>query len=376
MANARTSQSRRCGISALLGRAAALAAAALAAVAVAAASLAVAVLPGVSPASAEESLPGALPQQALIALTVPERLPAATLQVRPWARPCAAPLAADVLACVDGFAIDRAMFDRARAQAPPEVDNPALVSALIRAEVLAAEAIRRGFWGDWLVDPFRSALMRRLLTQVFERDFGPDKVRDADIERAWIRSPIRVRYAHETHWQVIDAQFLCCTGDWRRCEADPKVQRCYEAFYAQAEALANELRAQRPQSAAQFEGYVLASRPRFPNVSVQSVGFYYDPAKSYDKQGEYDLMLESWTLPVVALRPGEISPPIRSAYGWHVVRLNEMTPRISGTVKDAAVRSDIAQGILDGVRERDVLLYLTNLMRERNVALYYDNVAF
>jgi hypothetical protein len=326
---------------------------------------------------ASETIPGLTVQQReLSALDVPEQLPVASVSQRPWSRPCAAPLPPDVLACVDGFAVDRAAFDRARVDAPAEVSNRALVDALIQAEVLAAQALRAGFWGEWLVDPFRAALMRRLLVQRFERDFGPEKVRDADIERAFIRAPIRVRYAHERHWSVIDAQFLCCTGDWHGCEVDPKVQRCHEANYPQAEALAAELAADPPQSAIEFEGRVLAARPRFPNASVQNVGFYYDLEKSYDQQGEYDKMLESWTTAVIALKVGEISPPIRSAYGWHIVRINEITPKITGTTKDPDVRADIAQGILNGVRERDVQIYITDLMRSRNVGLLYDNVLY
>jgi hypothetical protein len=121
---------------------------------------------------------------------------------------------------------------------------------------------------------------------------------------------------------------------------------------------------------------VLAARPRFPNASVQNVGFYYDLEKSYDQQGEYDKMLESWTTAVIALKVGEISPPIRSAYGWHIVRINEITPKITGTTKDPDVRADIAQGILNGVRERDVQIYITDLMRSRNVGLLYDNVLY
>lgn len=332
---------------------------------------------GLRPSWAESTAPGAaVEQRQLSALDVPEQLPEASVDRRPWTRRCAVPLPPDVLACVDGFAIDRAAFDRARAEAPEEVGNRDLVDALIRAEVLAGQALRAGLWGDWLVDPFRAAMMRRLLVQRFERDFGPDKVQDADIERAFVRAPIRVRYAHERHWSVIDAQFLCCTGDWHGCEVDPKVQRCQEANYPQAEALAAELAADPPQSAREFEGRVLAARPRFPNASVQSVGFYYDLSKSYDQQGEYDKMLESWTTAVIGLKVGEISAPIRSAYGWHIVRVNEIAPKITGTTKDPEVRGDIAQGILNGVRERDLMIYVTDLMRSRNVALLYDNVLY
>ncbi len=305
-------------------------------------------------------------------LHVPERLPSLDAGRGPWARPCAAPLPPTVLACVDGVAVERAAFDRARADTPAEIDNRALLQALIRAEVLAAEAIRRGLFGPWLLEPYRSALMRRQLNQRFRVDFGPKDVRQADINRAWLRGPIRVRYAHETHYSTIDAQFLCCTGDWHGCEVDPKVQRCAADLYPKAEALAAELAAAPPASDDEFEGRVMAARPRFTEVSVQRVGFFYNKSKPYDQQGDYDKMLEPWTLAAVALQPGQISPPVRSAYGWHIIRLGEIAPRLEGKPTDQAVRDDIAKGVIDGVRERDLQIYLIEKMKERQVVLHYE----
>ena len=211
-----------------------------------------------------------------------------------------------------------------------------------------------------------------MVNQRLRVEFGPKDVRDADIQRAWLRGPIRVRYAHETHYSTIDAQFLCCTGDWRGCEVDPKVQRCAADLYPKAEALAAELAAAPPTSDNEFEGRVMAARPRFPEVSVQRVSFFYDKTKSYDQQGEYDKMLEPWTLAAVALEEGQISPPVRSAYGWHIIRLGAVAPRLQGKPTDPAVRDDIANGILNGVRERDLQLYLIEKMRERQVVLHYD----
>lgn len=310
-------------------------------------------------------------------LVVDQKLPEPGPSGRPWGQRACTPgkLDATTLACVDGVAVSRADFDRVRALAPPEVDNRALVEALVRAEVIAGAALARGLWADWLLDPLRAALVRRLLRHQFLEVFGPDKVAQADIERAWLRGAIRTRYAHETAWATIDAQFLCCTGDWHRCEIDANVAACAERVAPQVEALAAELAANPPQSKSEFRGRVNALKHRFPDVALQEVSFYYDPSKPYDQQGEYDKMLEPWTLAVVALQPGQVSAPIRTAYGWHVVRLNERHDRIEGKPTDPEVRDDIAKGILDGVRERDVLLYVTGLMRKRGTQIFYDNLA-
>jgi hypothetical protein len=320
--------------------------------------------------------PASIPSEvnALSTLAVAQRLAVGPVADRPWAMAACTPgaLAQDVLACVDGVAITRAAFDRVRVTSPESVANREIIDALIAAEVLAAEAGKRGLWGEWLLDPFRSALVRRLLSAQFVDGFAPKDVKQTDIDRAFIRGAIRVRYAHETAWSTIDAQFLCCTGDWHRCEIDVKVAECAERYAPEAYALAAELAANPPKTKSEFRGRVLANKPIYPNAALQEVAFYYDATKPYDKQGEYDKMLETWTLAVIQLQPGQVSTPIRSAYGWHVVMLTDRAERREGKPTDPDIRADIATGILDGVRERDILLYVTDLMRSRNTQLFYD----
>lgn len=293
---------------------------------------------------------------------------------RPWTRPCPRPLPPDVLACVDGFAIDRVAFDRARAIAPAELDNRAVLAALIRAEVLAGAALANGGWGPWLAEFVRGALARRLLEQRFERAFGPDQVQQKDVELAFRNPAIRVRYEREAHYETSDAQFICCTGDWRACENSVKAQQCLERIYPQVEALAAELAADPPRTAVEFEARVLAARPRLSGVGFQHVRFYYDPARPYDQQGDYDKMLEVWTLAAVSVPVGQWTSPVRTPYGWHITRLDAIRPRSRRKPSDPEVRAEIAAGILDGVRERDVLAYLADLMRARKVQLLYDNL--
>ena len=52
--------------------------------------------------------------------------------------------------------------------------------------------------------------------------------------------------------------------------------------------------------------------------------------------------------------------------------LTDRAERREGKPTDPDIRADIATGILDGVRERDILLYVTDLMRSRNTQLFYD----
>lgn len=300
---------------------------------------------------------------------------------KPWARtPCTpgapAPTTGPqaVLACVGGVAVTRADFDRVRPLYAANVSNKAVVEALVRAEVLAAAALKQGLWSAWLVDPFKQALARRLIAREFEENYGPEQVKAKDIDRTWLRGAIRIRYAHEKAWWVTDAQLICCTGDWRKCEIDERAQACITRMQPEAYNLYGRLMMDPPQTQDHMCARVLAMKGDFPKVSCDHLNFFFDDSKTYEEQGDFDLMVKPYVLGVVQIPPGQIGKPIRSPYGWHIVRLNKVDPKKDGKLSDPDVRADIAEGILTGVRERDVQLRAIGLLRSNHVAIFYDNL--
>lgn len=294
----------------------------------------------------------------------------------PWAQASCAPgkPVKNQLACVDGVAITRAEFDRVRPLYAAHIGNRAIVEALVRAEVLAAEAKRTGLWSKWLLPSYKRALVRRFLMLEFEERYQPKDVKAADIDRTWRRGTIRIRYAHEKAWWVTDAQLICCSGDWKKCKIDPTAQACVTRLQPMAYELYGKLMAEPPSSPNHMCARVLALKSEFPLVTCDHLNYFYDDAKPYNEQGQFDLMQESYVKGIAAMKPGTVGEPIRTPYGWHVVRLNRIDPKKTGKITDAAVRDEIAHGILTGVRIRDVQRRALGLLQSNHVGILYENL--
>ncbi len=294
----------------------------------------------------------------------------------PWAKVGCVPgrPAPGQLACVGGVAITRADFDRVRPAYAAHIANRAIVEALVRAEVLAGEAKRQGLWSAWLVTSYKRALVRRFLTHEFEEKYQAKDVRPADIDRTWLRGSIRIRYAHEKAWWVTDAQLICCSGDWHKCEIDDAAKACITRLQPTAYELYGKLMMDPPDSPDHMCARVLALKADYPLVTCDHLNYFYDETKPYKEQGDFDLMQESYVVGISKLTVGVIGEPIRTPYGWHIVRLNKIDPQKNGAVTDPEVRDEIAHGILTGVRTRDVQLRAIGLLRANNVAIFYDNL--
>lgn len=302
-------------------------------------------------------------------------LPTGPVPQRPWARQaCAAVGARELLACVDGAAITRSDYERVRRHYPRGVPARQVVSALVAAELLAGRAAAAGLWSDWLLVPYTRALAQAWLVHHFETGYPPEKVPQSDIDRAFRNATVRVRYKRQRSFFVTDAQILCCTGDWKQCTARPDVTDCIERKAPQARALYEVLIADPPASAVEMTARVAVLAQRFPDVASADVSFYYDTSKSYDEQEGYDLMVQPFTEGVVRLQAGEIGEPIRSPFGWHVVRVDRIEEALDGKPSDPHVRADIAANILPLVRKRDLQKLTFARMKKLGVQIHFDRL--
>ena len=302
-------------------------------------------------------------------------LPVGPIPDRPWAAAaCTALAKEELLACVDGVAVSRADYERVRHQYPDGVSARQVVDALITAELLAARAAAAGLWSEWLLVPYKRALAQAWLAHHFEEGYPAEKVPQADVERAFHNATVRVRYKRQRSFFVTDAQILCCTGDWKQCTSRPDVTECIERKATQARALYEALVADPPASAAEMTARVAVLALRFMDVATAEVSFYYDTSKSYEEQEGYDLMVKPFTEGVVRLQPGQIGEPIRSPFGWHVVRLDRIADALDGKPSDPAVRADIAANILPLVRKRDLQKETFARMKALGVQVHFDRL--
>ncbi len=303
-------------------------------------------------------------------------LPVGPVAERPWARRACTPGALDgqTLACVDGVAITRADYDRARADQPAHISPRRVVQSLVTAELLAGSAAANGLWSDWLMGSYKGALARAWLTRIFEAEHSAEKVAPSDVQRAFRNASIRVRYKRQRSFFVTDAQMLCCSGGWQQCAARPEVTTCIDGKESVATALHQALMADPPTSAAEMQARTLVLSQQFPGVAIAEVQFYYDTSKTYDEQEGYDLMVQPYAEAVVKLQAGELSPPIRTPFGWHIARVDRIMEPLNGNPSDPVVQAEIARNILPMVRRRDLQKTIYGRMAELGVKIHFDRL--
>lgn len=283
-----------------------------------------------------------------------------------------------VVACVrgaaqQGVALTAADVAQALAALPEPADPTAVVAALVHEELLAQAAAQAGLWTDALVPAGRQVMVHRLLDKQAAA-LTPATVKDDDIKLALSDPNIRLLYNRAPSYFVTDAQILCCTGDAHGCNKREEVKTCIDGRKAEADAAYAWLQANPPASGAEMEGMLEADQVRFPHVAVTEVKFYYDKTKAWDKQGAYDLMVPEFAIPVATLEPGQIHPPIRSPFGWHIPRLERFEPAVNRPVDDPKVREEIASNILPLVRGRDLELFGIAAMKTHGVELFFDRL--
>jgi len=284
-------------------------------------------------------------------------------------------LAADVLACVQGTAITRARFDAARPAYDAAVSNRAVLQALIDEEILVTAAAARPQDRAALGRVQRQTMAATLLRTEAERKLGPAQIADADIRQAYLNDSIREHYRHAPGYSVTDVQLLCCSGGAQQCAENPEVQTCIDKLQPEAQAVHAALKADPPRSAEEMMARATLLKAQRPALTVGPVQFYYDVQKPYDKQGgRYTLMVKEFVEHVTPLKPGELSAPFRTPFGWHISRLDEFRPAVNRPWTAPDVRQEIAEHIVDLVRGREVDKLLVQWMQAAKVELFYDKL--
>ena len=298
-------------------------------------------------------------------------LPVGPVPGHPWATRACKPGShdADVLACVDGVAITRAQFLAVQGSYPAETPSRAIVEALVNEEVLA-HAAAATLWGDWLQEPLQRLLVSRLLQELMERKMGPEQITPEELKVAWANKTVRHTYDRPAVYAVTDAQIICCSGDFRQCGESPEAAKCIAEMEPTARALAAYLAENPPQTSQEMHGKVGVD-PRFVKAAVADITFFYEPAKPYSEQKGYVLMVEPFTVATLKLRPGEITKePVRSPFGWHVIRLESVAPSSHKGMDDPEVLADLKKNLVPALRDEKVEKLVGELGKASGVELY------
>ncbi len=298
-------------------------------------------------------------------------LPAGPVPQHPWAKRACKPgqLEADVLACVDGAAVTRAQFDAVQKLYPADTPPRSIVAALVDQEVLARAAGAK-LWGEWLQEPIRQFMVARLLEDQMEDNLTPEKITAEDVKAAWAVKSVRHTYDHPGVYAVTDAQIICCTGDFRQCGESEEAAKCIDALEPTARALADFLAQNHPATVQEMHGRVGAD-PRFAKAAVVDLSFFYEPSKPYSAQKGIVLMVEPFVTAALKLQPGELTKdPVRSPFGWHVIRMNSAVAPSHKGPDDPEVLADLKKSLVPALRDKKVETLVGELGLASGVKLY------
>jgi peptidyl-prolyl cis-trans isomerase C len=177
---------------------------------------------------------------------------------------------------------------------------------LISFELLAQEASRRGLASDPEVqETRRTESVRRLLKIDFEPRHRPEDISETELRREYERN--RRHFEHPEILSILSALFSARRGKATAAEDLRARARAHELY--------ERLRVEQPKNAATAREIVKTFEGQVP-MRIDEFNTYRGAPADRD-----------WLKAALTLRqPGQISPPVRSEYGWHVIFLAEFHP--------------------------------------------------
>ncbi|MBM4352554.1 MAG: hypothetical protein FJ109_01960 [Deltaproteobacteria bacterium] len=192
---------------------------------------------------------------------------------------------------------------------------------LVEALLVAEEARRGGFPGaDVALDPL--PLAHRYLEKVFSQE-----TLCASISPRQLRQFYEVSYRPEWPVDVYQGDLVelrCCSGPAGSCPAED-VRACLQRNRELPEALEKVAASWRNGALPPLDELVR----QYPGLVSTDFGFVVWPDIPLEKQKPKSLFDPDMLSRIMALKPGEVSPPLRSETGYHLVRLGRFRPAIT-----------------------------------------------
>ncbi len=254
----------------------------------------------------------------------------------------------DIVALVDGVPIfmeeARFMLDGGVATVGEAVD------VLVDNELLAAEAIRRG-WGR--ADDVEHERTKALAARLLQRVGKETTVEDVDLDEIKKRySTQKKRFVHGPLRKVIHAVVLTGKKGMASDEARSAAREIavVAAGVFDADGFEAEVKALEKKNGWNLK---VESLPPFERNDSRFATAFVDAA--YNIGG-----------------PGGISPAFETKFGWHVIMMLEDLPASDVSFEDA--RGILAEEILPSVRARRAQKLVSRLVREAGVFIHDKNL--
>ena len=253
-----------------------------------------------------------------------------------------------VVATVNGAPVSRDSMERQR-QANPDMASSSILDSLVELEVVAQEAMRRGYASSpRVIATWRQALAQQYLHKGFEGSHSHEEIDPCAV----FRHPyVRKQYVHPPVYWAAQLMVQCCDPMTSACDGPEEVA----CFASAAEVMHKVFEELKPlfakyaggdpdAASAALQHFADQNRARYPDVGFQEFKFFYDKNQTEEEQrGKYTLIHRAVALALIDAPMVELVAPVQSSYGWHVMIKMRHKPGINKSCTDPDVSAEIRE---------------------------------
>ncbi|MBM4319237.1 MAG: hypothetical protein FJ125_04575 [Deltaproteobacteria bacterium] len=229
-----------------------------------------------------------------------------------------------IVARVGDVAIPLSLVAAKLALEPATTTPRELLDRLLDQEVLAQEAVRQGLGQSTaLRDAWKSAAVQRLLREEFE-----PISRTQDIPQEVLKQSYQQNHRYFNHGDLIAVSHLLVKV------AEGADEASWQAGLELAQQLHHELLQSRPDTKEAFLAQAEVLSKRSEAIRVEELGFVAENSR---------LVPEFLKATFELGQDGQLSAPVRTIYGWHVIFRHDFKPKRSMTFEEA--RPGIAEKV-------------------------------
>jgi len=261
------------------------------------------------------------------------------------------------VATVLGKPLPLSLLKAIESEAAPANTVEGLVRLGVGAVLAADEARRVGV----VQEPGESAWehVKRFLARIYNPATTCRNLSDEDVGASWKLH--RRSFVHPDIFEVVDVQLICCPKGRAPCVDDPEVDACFHRGIAESERVFASL-----VSASQSKESFLAAAEvlvlELPGLGVVEYTFAYDfDFAPHEQPGKWVVLDPRMIAAVKGAKDGDLLAPVKSAYGYHILRVLRRQTKSMGSPDDPEVRSKLRGRVCDTLVDRTRWRYLEDL---------------